>query len=128
MSTPKTENRRGLIPAPPAGARPPRGWPVVATGSGGRTPAEERARFARRRALGLPEESESFSDRDALDVAALLLRRQGADDLPPLVRLALEKGPARVAPGAVGPFLRDHRGTESPRAPRFDPCHGKDCA
>ncbi len=92
VSTPKMRNSAGLIPAPPAGARPPRGWPVVATGSGGRTPEEERARLAWRRLHALPEESENFSDRDALDLADAILRRSAREELPARLALALERG------------------------------------
>lgn len=59
---------------------PRRGWPVVATGS--HPQAGDPGFLSWRKRLGLPEESEDFSDRDVFDVAEFLIDTHGRADRP----------------------------------------------
>lgn len=113
----------------PFASRPPRGWPVVATGL--RRPEEERAHQSWRASVGLPEESPDFSDRDVFDIASALIER-GRDlpARPDASRAARRFDPSRFEERLVRKRLQTAAVVEEDRPPLlgFDATHKDDTA
>ncbi len=74
----RVRNRRGSSKWSRIRNNTKKGWPVVATGSGGIR--HQRSYAAWRGHMGFPEESPDFSDCDVFDVAFFLIEKQKMAD------------------------------------------------